>query len=80
MKTAEFLMWLILGAITVALFCGCQSPALQSIDRDYLATYDATSGQGGFKVRWTPAAQPGQGRPSVGVNVDFKAVKEPVRR
>ena len=61
-----------LGACAVLV--GCQSPQLANIDRDYVGTYNATTGQGGVKVRWTPAAERGKGRPSVGVEIDFKQV------
>lgn len=73
-------MMLGLGLLTVLLVCGCTSPdsPLRDVDRDYLATYDVSSGQGGVKVRWTPAATRGQGRPSVGAEIDFKRVVEPM--
>lgn len=80
MKTAEFLMWLILAIFTAAIFCGCNPPALADFDREYVGAYDATSGQGGVKVRWSPAAEKGKGRPTVGLDVSFKNVQEPELR
>jgi len=80
MRRAEFFMLLGLALFTVLLFCGCAKTqsALDDIDRSYDGFYDASSGQGGVKMRWTPADRPGQGKPSVGLEIDFKHVVPPM--
>jgi len=72
------LTMLVMVVMVAVCLVGCQSTALQDIDRDYVGTYNATTGQGGVKVRWTPAATKGQGKPAVGLEIDFKQVVPPM--
>lgn len=78
LERAAWFMFLLLVLLTALVCSGCQSQALQDFDRDYVGNYNASTGQGGLKVRWSPAAERGKGKPSVGLEIDFKQVVPPM--
>lgn len=80
--------YLLTAVLWAALFAGslsgCMAPdagrnALSDFDREYGGFYNVTSGTGGIRVRWRPAATPGNGHPSVGMEIDFKQPVEAMR-
>lgn len=78
MARAEFLMLLGLALLTAVLVSGCtpMQETLSDMDRDYGVAYDATSGRGEVRAKWTPSAKRGEGRPSVSAAIDFKQTVE----